>query len=195
MDLEQSRQLPVVILRPQMSLVLHSNQLGRDAHMCPLPPHAALKHIVHAQFPPNLRDRFIRLFVRHGRSPSDYPHLTRRHLSQSHDGFFTQTIAEIVLSWIAAQILEWKNGKHDPRPFCLDLHGLDFRSNDCMALETIPFPEHSLDILRVSGVGAYGVADLSDRGVEAVVRVEVEVRAPKALNKFLAADQPSLFPH
>ena len=151
MDIEHSRQLPVVVLSPQMSLVLHSNQLGRDAYTCPIPPNAALKHIVHTQFPPNLRDRFIRLLVGHGRSPSDYPQLTRRHLSQSHDGFLTQTITEIVLPWIAAQILEWKNGKHDPRPFCLEPRGLDFGSNDCIALETIPFSEHGLDILRVSG--------------------------------------------
>src|ERR1700732_2270056 len=64
-----------------------------------------------------------------------------------------------------------------------------------MTLKTIAFAEHGLDVVRVSGVIPEGIADLSDRGVNAVVRVEIEVLPPEPLNNFLASDQPSPLPH
>ena len=47
MDLENARQLPIVILRPEVDLVLHSNQLRGDANSLPVTPHTPLKHVVH----------------------------------------------------------------------------------------------------------------------------------------------------
>jgi hypothetical protein len=60
-----------------------------------------------------------------------------------------QTIAEIVLPWIALRFSKGRTASMT-ETVLLDRHGLDFRNNDCMA-QTIT-AEHSLDILRVSGV-------------------------------------------
>ena len=48
--------------------------------------------------------------------------------------------------------------------------------------------------MRLPCVVAQGIADLSNRGVNAVIRVEVKILAPQPINNFLATDQSSLFP-
>jgi len=197
MDVEDAGQLAVVVLRPQVDLILHSNQLSRDPNSLSIAPHAALKYVVHAQFLADSSYRFIRLLVCYGRGSCDHSHAMRRHLPQSHDGLLAQAIAKILLRRIATHVFKWKNREHDASALRFNLHRqrLDSGGANCLALETIPFAEHGLDVLRVAGVVSQRSADLSDGGVNAVIRVEVEVLPRESLNNFLAADQPSLFEH
>src|ERR1039457_5357253 len=118
-----------------------------------------------------------------------------RHLPQSHNGFLTQTIAEVLLRWIAAQIFEWKDREHDTRPFGFDLRPLDFGGIGCLALEAISLAQYGLDVLRIPRVVSQGITNLPDGGINAVIRVEVEILSPEALNNLLAADQSPFLPN
>ena len=127
MDIEDARQPAVVIFRPHVDLVSHANQLGRDANAVNFAPNATLEHIVHTQFLANLRHRLIGLLVRHRRRTRNHSHAMRRHLSQSHDCLFAQTIAEVLLRWVSAQVFEGQNGEHDARPLRFYFRCLDYR--------------------------------------------------------------------
>src|SRR4029077_7996264 len=127
------------------------------------------------------------------RSPRDHSQATWRHLPQSHDGFRAQAIAEILLRRISTQIFKRKIREHEPCP--LDRRRLHHSGDDHLLLEAISLAEHGLDILWMPGMVAESIADLSDRGIYAVIRIEVKILPPKSLDDLFSADQLSLFPH
>ena len=59
-------------------------------------------------------------------------------------------------------------------------------------LEAVPLARHCLDVMRFLWVFAESAANLSDRSVDAVIGVEVNVFAPEAFDDLLAADQSAV---
>jgi hypothetical protein len=55
-----------------MPLILHADQLHRNPHPLAVAAHAALQHVISAQFPTDLADIFGGVLVRHGRGSRDY---------------------------------------------------------------------------------------------------------------------------
>ena len=110
LDIENTRQLAVVVVRPPADLVPYSNQLSSDANAASFAPHATFEHLVHVQFLADLRPGLVGLLAGHGRGTGDHSHAIRRHLPQSHDCLLTQAIAEILLRF-ATQVFEGKNGE------------------------------------------------------------------------------------
>src|SRR5579864_2409594 len=96
-----------------MGLVADSNQLCADASLVTFPSNAPFQDVVNAQFPADLADGFVRVLVGHGRSASDDAKLLRADLSQVSNRFFGQSVAEVLLRRVVAQILKRKNGQHD----------------------------------------------------------------------------------
>src|SRR5271169_1238915 len=99
----------------------------------------------------------------------------RRHLPQSHDRLLTQTVAEVLLRRIPAQVFKRKDREHDARSLGFYLRVVDLRHIRDLTLEAISPAQHGLDILRIPGVISQRLADLSDGGVNAVIGIEVEV--------------------
>jgi hypothetical protein len=115
-----------------------------------------------------------------------------RHFPEAHDGFLSQTIAEIFLPRIAAKVFEGQHRQHDARPV-----DLEWRRNSgdgiCPALETVALTLHCLDVPGFLRVFAESAADLSDCCVNAIVGDEENIFAPQAFDNFIAAHQSSIF--
>ena len=111
----------------------------------------------------------------------------RRHLPQTHDRLLGETVAQIFLRWVAAQVFERQYCEHDPRLFWLPPAGCE----SCAAFEAVPLTEDCFDILWLSRIITEGLSDFSDGGVNAVIGVEMKACSPELRDDFVAADQPS----
>jgi hypothetical protein len=115
-DLTLKRQLiaeiAIVLPRPDMGLVFHLNQLGRNSHFVRIAPDATLEHILHSQFTSNLVERRLTALVMHDRGARDYAHMLRIEIPQSRDHFFGHPVAEVFLRGVSSHILERKNCQH-----------------------------------------------------------------------------------
>ena len=111
---QQAAQPAIVLPRPQVSLVADLDQLGGDSHAAGVPPHAPLQHVLHSQLAGQAIQRLAATFVARDGGPRDHPQPLRIEVAQSGDHLFRQAIAEVLLRWIAREILE---GEHRQRYF------------------------------------------------------------------------------
>src|SRR5208282_3759616 len=103
---EKTAGFAVIIVRPQMDLILDPNQLRADASDTALSPDAALQDVVDSQFAPDLRDRLIGVFISGGRRSRDHAEPFWVEFAQICNGLFRQTIAEVLLLRVIAQVGE-----------------------------------------------------------------------------------------
>src|SRR5258708_20936318 len=105
-------QLALIILRPKMSLVAHSNQLRADANFASFPSHASLKDVINAQFTPDLAYSFVRVLIGHGRGASYHTQVFGIQLAEIGNRLFCEAIVEVLLSRVIAHILERQHCQH-----------------------------------------------------------------------------------
>src|SRR5580704_7760078 len=103
----------LVIRSPKMSLVVHLDELRADAYAVTFPAHAAFQHVVHTQLASDLMHVLVSCFVLHRGSSRDYPETLRISAPELRDHLFGQTVAQVLLAGIAAQVQKRKDGEHN----------------------------------------------------------------------------------
>ena len=111
LHLEHVGELGVVALGPELAVVAHPDQLGRDADGAAraLPAHAALEHVVHPQLPADLPHGLVGLAVLAGAGARD--DAESLHPAQAAGDLLRQPAAE-VLVLRPAEVLEREHREH-----------------------------------------------------------------------------------
>ena len=122
LDGEDILHLPVVAVGPQLEAVSGVHQLGGDADPIAGAPNAAVKNVDNAKFGGNLADLRVLALKRERRTPRG--HTQAVNLTQRDQNFFGQSVAEILVLLIRAQIDEGQHG--DGSGFWLVGRGLGY---------------------------------------------------------------------
>src|SRR5665213_3080990 len=96
--------LPVVTFGPQMKSVGRSYELRGNPYSVAAFANASFKNVFHAQLARDLRDLRVLAFKGERRSPGR--HFESRNLRQGVDDLFRQTVAEVILLFVAAHVGE-----------------------------------------------------------------------------------------
>ena len=109
LDREDVRQLPIVALRPQLVAVLRTDQLRADSEPVPALSNASLDDRRNAQLSANLADVGIRILELKGGGPGG--DLEAINSAQGRDQFVGQSVAEVLLVLLLAEVGEWQDGR------------------------------------------------------------------------------------
>jgi hypothetical protein len=107
-------QLAIILASPHVRLVLRLDELGRDSDVVGVPADAPFDDVLHAELAPDLIQRRLAALVTHHGSARDHSQVPGIEISDLHDHFFGQSVAEIVLAGIAGEVLKREDGEHDP---------------------------------------------------------------------------------
>src|SRR5262249_52734541 len=102
-----------------MTLVFHLNELGSHSYSVRFTPHTAFEHILHSQFTAYLVQSLLTILVVHNRGSRDHAEALRIETSELGDHFFRKAVAKILLRGVSGEVLERKNGQHQPLTGCL----------------------------------------------------------------------------
>src|ERR1035437_3723901 len=116
---QQAFQFAVISPRPDVCLIVHSNQLGGDANVLRIAAHSALKQVLDSEFTADLFQRRRAVLVMHDRCTGDHPQALGVEIPHLRNHLFGQTVAEVVLRGIAGEVVEWEHGEHGSSRECL----------------------------------------------------------------------------
>src|SRR5262249_8838645 len=106
--------VPIVRLRPDLALVANVNQVRRHAHAIALAARAAADQIVDTELAADFVGALLGPLVSHGRLPSDDPETFRIEPAEMDDHLLGDTVAQILLLWVAAAVLDRQYRQHRP---------------------------------------------------------------------------------
>src|SRR5207245_5729015 len=101
----------VIGISPEVRLVADLNELDVDTHTVGVATHAAFQGIPDIECTANLRERFSGKRV--GRGSRNHAEVRRVEAAKPRDHLVGQASAEVVLLWIAAEILERQDHEAD----------------------------------------------------------------------------------
>ena len=92
-----------------MRFIVDANELRGNPQLISRAPHAALQHIVHAQFTSDIRNALICSLEHHGRGPGDHAQPLGIQPAQLRNHFLSQPLAKVLLIRIGTEVLEWQD--------------------------------------------------------------------------------------
>jgi len=163
------------------TLVARLNEPRGHPNAVRAPSDAPLEDVRHSQLPGDDVDADIRVLVLHRRRSRDHPEQLRVQPGQLRDHFVGETVAEVLLFLVAAQVLERQYRQHDSPP--------GSRSR-CRFFDSgkkaVPTSWNGLDESRRLGAVGERQPDLPDAVVQTLIEVDERVVGPDFL--------PDLFP-
>src|ERR1700733_14808283 len=100
-------------MRPDVRLVLRTDQLRCYPHLVSIPPHTSFEQILDAELTPDLIHRLLRVFVVHHGSSRYHPKALWISVAELRNHFLSESVAEVFLRNITCQVFKRQHGKHD----------------------------------------------------------------------------------
>src|SRR5216684_3252512 len=174
-------------MRPRMSLVADADQLSGYAYAASVAPHRAFDDVINPQFPTDLPDPLGSALVLHRRGACDDAEPLWRQAAELGDDIVGETVGEILLFRVPAQILQRQHSQHNS-VFRWRFAGLQLHDGK---QEPVAAARIGVDVPGLGGVLAESGPDLPDAIVQPLLVIDEGFPSPDVPADLLPGDDLS----